>query len=93
MLPADPTPAAFPDAGEPDVSASLTSFLCTEEARAIFQSGADDHRALVEAGGLEHPDYRPADAPAPLTNAEVVAEAGDFLTYAINHGSRATPHC
>jgi tRNA(Arg) A34 adenosine deaminase TadA len=85
-------PFFVPDEGEPDVSASLTSFLCTEEARAIFQSGAEDHSALVQAGGLEHPDYRPADARAPLTNREVVAEADDFLTYAINHGSRATPH-
>lgn len=88
----DARPFFAPDEGDPDVSDSLTSFLCTEEARAIFQSGSDELDGLVRGGSLAEPGFRPAGAPAPLTNAEVVAEAGDFLGYALNHGSRATPH-
>jgi tRNA(Arg) A34 adenosine deaminase TadA len=85
-------PFHVPESGEADLSPSLTSFLCTEDARATFERGAGDFRALARGATLSHPEYRPPDAPAALTNAEVVGEADDFLTYAVNHGSRATPH-
>lgn len=88
----DERPFFVPESGTPDLSPSLTSFLCTAEARAIFRRGADAFRELTRTPALEHPHYRVSGAPDALTNAEVVAEAGDFLDYAVTHGSRATPH-
>jgi tRNA(Arg) A34 adenosine deaminase TadA len=85
-------PFFVPETGDADLTPSLTSFLCTEGARAAFQRGADDFKELGGGGPLRHSDYRPPDAPDALTNAAVVAEAGDFLAYAVDHGSRATPH-
>ena len=85
-------PFFVPEAGDPDLSPSLTSFLCTEAAHAIFQSGADEFRALAREAALREPGYRPPDAAGALTNAQAVAEADGFLAYAVNHGSRATPH-
>jgi tRNA(Arg) A34 adenosine deaminase TadA len=88
----DERPFFVSESGEADAAVSMTSFLCTEGARAIFQRGAEDFRALVRDRRPEHPDYRPADASEALTNAEVIAEADDFLRYALDHGSRGTPH-
>lgn len=85
-------PFFVPESGAPDLNPSLTSFLCTEEARAILQRGDEAFRELVHASAPDHPDHRPVGVPGALTNAEVVAEAAHFLEYAVNHGSRATPH-
>jgi tRNA(Arg) A34 adenosine deaminase TadA len=88
----DARPFYVSEAGEADVTTSMTSFLCTEDARAIFQRGADHFRELAQGRALEHPGYRPPDVLDALTNADVVAEADDFLRYAVAHGSRGTPH-
>ena len=85
-------PFFVPESGDPDDAPTVTSFLCTEDARATFQRGAGDFAELVAGGALRHPDYVPPDAPGAMTNAAAVAEAGDFLAYAAGNGCRATPH-
>lgn len=80
------------DEGEVDIKPSVTSFLCTDDARATFERGAAEFRELVGERGLRHPEHRRDGAPDALTNAEVVDEAAHFLEYAVHHGSRATPH-
>jgi tRNA(Arg) A34 adenosine deaminase TadA len=80
----------------PSRSKSITSFLCTRMARAVFDE------ARVELEGLSAADLAHADFVAPdhrgripdeaITNAEVLDEISDFFGYAIRAGSRATPH-
>jgi tRNA(Arg) A34 adenosine deaminase TadA len=88
----DERPFFVAESGEADLAPSLTSFLCTDEARAAFQRAAADFKELAGGGALSHGDYRPPSSPGALTNAAAVAEARDFLAYAVDHGSRATPH-
>jgi tRNA(Arg) A34 adenosine deaminase TadA len=75
-------------------SRSITSFLCTDAARDIYQDAADE---LMNLTAASHPDYRrPSrdgqDIPTALTNAEVLTEVADFVQYATTEGSRGTPH-
>jgi tRNA(Arg) A34 adenosine deaminase TadA len=85
-------PFFIPESGDPDDAPTVTSFLCTEDARATYERGAADFAQIAREGGLAHPGYVPTDAPDALANESAVAEAGDFLAYAAGNGSRATPH-
>jgi tRNA(Arg) A34 adenosine deaminase TadA len=80
----------------PSRSKSITSFLCTRVARAVF---ADAKEALegLTASDLAHPgfvapDHRGRIPDHAISNAEILDEIRDFLGYAIRAGSRATPH-
>lgn len=84
------------DDPKPDVSPSITSFLCTDDAYQSFTQARDDFRAFT-AENLKYPDYKPvaADntmAPGVRSNAEALARAHQFLTYAVTSGHRGTPH-
>ena len=73
--------------------ASITSFLCTDIARAVMRDATRE----FEDFAVEHPTYvRPSrdDKPVPgaLTNAEVLAETSQFLDYVRRQGQRGTPH-
>ena len=79
--------------GKKDVSPSITSFLCTDEARELFQSGAKRFSDMQCA----HPDYRPIGSDGTvvrgaLSNSEALREAREFLDYAVALGRRGTPH-
>ncbi len=80
----------------PSRSKSITSFLCTRTARAIF---GDARRELegLSAGDLDHPGFKAPDHRGripdhAITNAEVLDEIRDFFDYAVRAGGRATPH-
>jgi len=82
---------------------SITSFLCTDNALAIFTAAAKQLQVL-KAADLRCPDYRPpavASAPSSadsttlvtvMSNAEVLDEVKSFLDYAVNCAHRGTPH-
>jgi tRNA(Arg) A34 adenosine deaminase TadA len=81
-----------------DTSQSVTSFLCTKNARDIYGDGRERFKELLDGRReLEFPEYRPTNADGTRSktvrsNQEVVTEAADFLAYAITSGRRATPH-
>ncbi len=80
--------------GRIEKRAAITAFLCTDAARDIFGAAADelDHLTLTQ------PEWRPAQRPTALTNAQVLAEVRDFRDWAQQFqkanalGSRGAPH-
>jgi tRNA(Arg) A34 adenosine deaminase TadA len=77
--------------GQEDRSPSLTSFLCTAQARDIFAEGRQRMMLIRERPELlQHPTFRPG--PSALDNRAVVDEIGSFVDYATTLGFRATPH-
>jgi tRNA(Arg) A34 adenosine deaminase TadA len=81
-----------------DTSPSVTSFLCTKNARDIYGEARREFANLnADSSALAYPDYRPGQADgSPITtaksNADALDEARDFLAYAITSGRRGTPH-
>jgi hypothetical protein len=76
-----------PGASSPVRSPAVTSFLCTDQARAIYAG------ASTEFGGwneTEFSTYKPT--PSALTNQEALIEACDFLDWVSQLDSRGTPH-
>ena len=75
--------------GQRDVSPSITSFLCTDAAFEIFDSG----RATFQSTHIaKYPDFKPSDHPKVLTNSSVISNTQRFYAYAISDGRRGTPH-
>ena len=73
---------------------SITSFLCTDAALAIYDQATQEFLAVTK---LSSPGYRrPArDGQVPetaLTNDEVLTEVRQFRDYALAEGRRGTPH-
>jgi tRNA(Arg) A34 adenosine deaminase TadA len=71
-----------------DKSKSITSFLCTDDARAIFHAARLEFEALDE-GSIAGKTPTTEGA---LSNAEILTRAKQFLTYARRTGRRGTPH-
>ncbi|MCA1815999.1 MAG: hypothetical protein LC746_06255, partial [Acidobacteria bacterium] len=75
-----------------DNAQSITSYLCTDEALAIYDAGRAEFASLKPA----HPEHKPATDPAShthaLTNERALANARTFLDYATSLGKRGTPH-
>lgn len=77
--------------GRKDHSSSITSFLCTDAAKDLFDEAAAELDTLKPA----YPDYvpaTPAGAPPALSNAEVLKQARQFRIYAARVARRGTPH-
>ena len=70
----------------PKWSASVTTFLCSEWAKQVFEK----HKIALGSLALEEPDFRPPNIPSALTNAECLLEAQDFFDYVTNEGHRGT---
>jgi tRNA(Arg) A34 adenosine deaminase TadA len=81
-------PFWIPNDGKPDTDRSVTSFLCTGDARAIYADGGK----LPDPKNLKHGSWMPKDSPSALSNAEVLDQAATFLEYAKTNGRRGTPH-
>jgi tRNA(Arg) A34 adenosine deaminase TadA len=68
---------------------SVTSYLCTDGAMEIYQSGSAEFLGLE--GTLQYPEWAPPVDGA-LTNAQALSRAHAFLSYASAIGNRGTPH-
>lgn len=91
-----------PAVGDPDKTASITSYLCTDEVCDIAKAAAAELSTKV----ANYPNYKPAkNTPAvpvnpppvaqpngALTNAEALDHVRAFLGYAVGWGRRGTPH-
>src|SRR5581483_6158417 len=77
--------------GAPDIAPSITSFLCTDDARAVFRDACTEFEGYKPCA----PTYRPpaeAGRSPPLTNAQVLEHVTRFRIYATRQGCRGTPH-
>jgi tRNA(Arg) A34 adenosine deaminase TadA len=86
----DSTRAFFisPDKTFVDFDPSITSFLCTDVARDIFEQGGKQLDTMtLEFPNEKHPDERDV-----LTNQECLEEARSFFKYADLEGYRGSPH-
>jgi len=76
----------------PDNSQSITSFLCTDDAKAIFDRALEEFQTY----DLKYGSYKPLDDgklnPRMLTNEQVLKHVRDFYTYASACGHRGTAH-
>jgi tRNA(Arg) A34 adenosine deaminase TadA len=86
----DSTRAFFisPDKTFVDFDPSITSFLCTDAARDIFESGGKQ----LDAMALKFPNEKHPDERDVLTNQECLEEARSFFKYADLEGYRGSPH-
>src|SRR5579864_8049309 len=79
------------DEGKADFDPSITSFLCTDAARKIFEEAGNKLDNLT----LNHRDWKfphKPDASEVFTNAQCLAHAKDFYNYADIEGYRGSPH-
>lgn len=79
-----------PKAGKVDTSNSITSFLCTDASKSIFDDAAARLGTLI----LAHPDYAPPSPGrrASLSNSDVLKQARLFRPYAARRARRGTSH-
>ena len=86
----DSTRAFFisPDKTVVDFDPSITSFLCTDAARDIFEAGGKQ----LDAMALKFPNEKHPDGRDVLTNQECLEEARSFFKYADLEGYRGSPH-
>jgi tRNA(Arg) A34 adenosine deaminase TadA len=78
-----------PDKSFADFDQSITSFLCTDVSRDIFEDGGKQ----LDIMQLKVPDYLPPKATdKTLTNAKCLQEARNFFAYADVEGYRGSPH-
>jgi len=86
----DSTRAFFisPDKSFVDYDPSITSFLCTDAARDIFEDGGKELDTLR----LKFPDDKHPDERDVLTNKQCLEEARSFFKYADIEGYRGSPH-
>jgi hypothetical protein len=86
----DSTRAFFisPDKSFVDYDPSITSFLCTDAARDIFEDGGKELDTLT----LKFPDDKHPDERDVLTNKQCLEEARSFFKYADIEGYRGSPH-
>jgi tRNA(Arg) A34 adenosine deaminase TadA len=75
------------DGSQKDTSPSITSFLCTGQARGVYRSGGEK---LPDA--LDYPNYTPPGISGALSNGQVQSACEDFLDYAVKVALRGTPH-
>ena len=79
------------DQGTADFDPSITSFLCTDAARKIFEDAAKKFDNLT----LNHRDWKFSHKPDSwdvFTNAQCLAHAKDFYNYADIEGYPGSPH-
>ncbi len=74
--------------GRPDYAPSITSFLCTDDAFAIFSQGGDDFDNIR----LSDPEATSPTNPTSWTNQECLDHARRFYAYADVQGFRGSPH-
>jgi tRNA(Arg) A34 adenosine deaminase TadA len=82
----------YVDGAVKDQTQSITSFLCTDDARAIFEEAS----AELDSYKLKYPQFKPSDngqeSSRMLTNAGVLEHVRRFKDYACIRGRRGTAH-
>lgn len=79
---------------EPKYTGGLTSFLCTDNAKSIFDAAGTE----LETLNLAHADFAPVlsepgkQEQRAFSNEWVLAHAKKFLDHALKQGNRGTPH-
>lgn len=79
---------------KPKYTGGLTSFLCTDDAKGVFEAAAKE----LENLRLGHANFAPVISEAgkqeqrAFSNEWVLAHAKKFLDHALNQGGRGTPH-
>ena len=82
-----------PNGGDPLYAADITSYLCTDDAFALFGKGGDQFSNLATGKvKLAHGDATPAGQPDAWSNQKCLDEAGRFYDYADVEGFRGSPH-
>jgi tRNA(Arg) A34 adenosine deaminase TadA len=82
-----------PDSGKPDFDDSITSFLCTDTALAIFEAGAGKLDTLnLDPASRDWKFPGKPDNKDILTNQECLQRAREFYAYADVEGYRGSPH-
>ena len=81
-----------PNDKKPDSSSGITSFLCTDAARAIFSKARDELGSLTLQHGGFAPPKAGSDNADVKTNADVLGHVRSFLAHVLRQGTRATPH-
>ena len=76
------------DKGFVDYDTVITSFLCTDAARGIFERGGKK----LDNESLKFPDSRFPNEENALTNKQCLAEAREFYEYVDIEGYRGSPH-
>jgi tRNA(Arg) A34 adenosine deaminase TadA len=80
------------DGTQKDNFPSITSFLCTSQARAIYLEGKQQLASYGKGTELQFPAYYPPGVSGALTNKQVLANISVFLVYAVEVANRGTPH-
>jgi hypothetical protein len=76
---------------EPLYTEGLTSFLCTDEALAIFGAAATEFDTMIPVHGEFQPE-RSDLRDAHYFNAAALAHTRTFLSHAVKEARRGTPH-
>jgi hypothetical protein len=74
-----------------DRSASLSSFLCTDEAMTVYEDGEREFERRVQEAA-DHGYTSKSKSGEFLSPGEAFVEAKEFLDYARRGGHRGTPH-
>lgn len=80
-----------PESGPPDFDPSITSFLCTDDARAIFISGGQKLDSLNLGNAAWRPASKGGDGDV-QNNLQCLEQARRFYQYADVEGFRGSPH-
>jgi tRNA(Arg) A34 adenosine deaminase TadA len=81
----------IPEHGAPDFDPSITSFLCTDDARTIFMSGGQKLDTLELDDAAWKPAGKGGDGDV-LSNIQCLEQARKFYQYADVEGYRGSPH-
>lgn len=82
-----PSKPFYRQGGFTNASPSVTSFLCTDDARAIYRAGDAELASWTTA---QSPDHQPT--PTSLTNQQVLDQGRDFRIWVGQLENRGAPH-
>jgi hypothetical protein len=78
--------------GEKDKSKSITSFLCTDQAQAIFEAGSREFATMTPQHAAHRPARTDGQTAGVLSNLESLTHARSFVAHVVAESRRGTPH-
>lgn len=88
----DARPFHISPAGDKNSSRGITTFLCTDEAKAIFAAAAEELQTITPSEGDHRPPRSDGQVDGVKSNTEVLDHVRGFLHHAVTMGRRGTPH-